>query len=77
MTIKNAMVYENNKFVCKDFSVPFSSIAPSFNNLFILPAFCDVHVHLREPGFHIKRQLKAAPWRQHTAVFRMCAVCQT
>ncbi len=59
MTIKNAMVYENNKFVCKDFSVPFSSVAPSFNNLFILPAFCDVHVHLREPGFSYKETIKS------------------
>ena len=59
MTIKNAMVYENKKFVCKTVSIPSGAIAPSFNNLFILPAFCDVHVHLREPGFSYKETIKS------------------
>ena len=27
-----------------------------FNNCFIFPGFADVHVHLREPGFRIKKQ---------------------
>ena len=51
MTIKNAMVYENKKFVSKDFNFDCGAVIPDFKNLVVLPAFCDVHVHLREPGF--------------------------
>ncbi len=29
----------------------------TFNNCFIFPAFCDVHVHLREPGFFYKESI--------------------
>ncbi len=58
MTVKNAMVYENKKFTLKDISIPCGAIAPEFNNLFVLPAFCDVHVHLREPGFSYKETIK-------------------
>jgi len=29
----------------------------NFNNCFIFPAFCDVHVHLREPGFSYKETI--------------------
>ena len=28
-----------------------------FNNCYIFPAFCDVHVHLREPGFFYKETI--------------------
>ena len=56
--IKNAKVYDNGKFVCKDFSANVSSIR-DFNNLFVFPAFCDVHVHLREPGFSYKETIKS------------------
>ncbi len=28
------------------------------NNIFIFPAFCDVHVHFREPGFFYKETIK-------------------
>jgi len=35
------------------------SIFPSqLNNLTILPGFCDVHVHLREPGFSYKETIR-------------------
>lgn len=30
-----------------------------FNNLVILPGFCDVHVHLREPGFSYKETIRS------------------
>ncbi len=30
-----------------------------FNNLVILPGLCDVHVHLREPGFSYKENIKS------------------
>ena len=33
-------------------------IVSKFNNCFIFPAFCDVHVHLREPGFSYKETIK-------------------
>ncbi len=58
MTIKNATVYENGKFVSRDFCFDCGAIATEFNNLFVLPAFCDVHVHLREPGFSYKETIK-------------------
>ena len=57
--IKNAKVYENGHFVCKDFPLTFSGIVSNFNNLFVFPAFCDVHVHLREPGFSYKETVKS------------------
>ena len=57
MTIKNAMVYENKKFVSKDFNFDCGAVIPDFNNLVVLPAFCDVHVHLREPGFSYKETI--------------------
>ncbi len=59
MTIKNATVYENKSFITKDISIPCGAIAPEFNNLFVFPAFCDVHVHLREPGFSYKETIKS------------------
>ena len=32
---------------------------PVFENVFIFPGFCDVHVHLREPGFSYKETIKS------------------
>lgn len=57
--IKNATVYENGKFISEDFPLTVDGIIPAFNNLFVLPAFCDVHVHLREPGFSYKETIKS------------------
>ncbi len=57
--IKNAKVYENGKFVCKDFPLLSGGIVSNFNNLFVFPAFCDVHVHLREPGFSYKETIES------------------
>ena len=45
----------------RDFSVSFSksgSSAAEFSNCFLLPGFCDVHVHFREPGFSYKETIK-------------------
>ena len=56
--MKNAKVYENGKFICKDFPLSVSGIVSNFDNLFVFPAFCDVHVHLREPGFSYKETIK-------------------
>ncbi len=57
--IKNAKVYENGSFVCKDFPLTVSGSVSNFNNLFVFPAFCDVHVHLREPGFSYKETIES------------------
>ena len=56
---KNAKVYENGNFVCKDFSTDLGITVSNLNNVFIFPAFCDVHVHLREPGFSYKETIKS------------------
>ena len=66
---RNAMVYENGKMktanMCFDgvslsaFEGDVSSVAPSFvfDNILIFPGLCDVHVHLREPGFSYKETI--------------------
>ena len=66
---RNAFVYENGKInqmdMCFDgsslsaFGGDVSAFAPScvFDNIVILPGFCDVHVHLREPGFSYKETI--------------------
>ncbi len=58
-SITNAKVYENGKFISKDFPLDISGSVSNFNNLFVFPAFCDVHVHLREPGFSYKETIKS------------------
>ena len=58
-TIKNAKVYKNGTFIVKDFPLLKGGIVSNFNNLFVFPAFCDVHVHLREPGFSYKETIKS------------------
>ena len=35
------------------------AIVSKFNNCFVFPAFCDVHVHLREPGFSYKETIES------------------
>ncbi|MBE6786874.1 MAG: dihydroorotase [Ruminococcaceae bacterium] len=57
--IKNAKVFENATFITKDFPLELSGSVSKFNNLFVFPAFCDVHVHLREPGFSYKETIKS------------------
>ncbi len=58
-TIKNAKVYENGSFISKDFPTNLGGFVSNFNNVFVFPAFCDVHVHLREPGFSYKETIKS------------------
>ncbi len=72
LAFKNACVYKNQKItdypeyitdVAVQGDVVFSSIlnkALSFSNVEygIFPGFCDVHVHLREPGFSYKETIK-------------------
>ncbi len=66
---KNANVYMNDTFekhtmlldgtALSVFSGDLSRVdIPVFDNIVIFPGFCDVHVHLREPGFSYKETIK-------------------
>ena len=82
---KNAAIYENGKLRASDvlfdgsslsaFSGDISSVDRIFNNLLIIPGLCDVHVHLREPGFSYKETVAtgtlAAAHGGYTAVLAM------
>ncbi len=67
LTLKGVNFYEMGNFKSGDFSFEIESPAASpifdgaivskFNNCFVFPAFCDVHVHLREPGFSYKEDI--------------------
>ena len=62
MIIKNAMVFRNNVFKTEDYflNVPDTarvSFDNSCDNIYVFPAFCDVHVHFREPGFSYKETI--------------------
>ena len=98
---KKIKVYENGKFIEKEFLIssenpccgtdklpsfslsgglfPFSYsvLTDKSSELFILPGFVDVHVHLREPGFRIKKQLKQVLLLRLQADLLRYAVCQT
>jgi len=57
---ENCYKYENGQI--SKISVPAISVQGDgsdfvFNKCFIFPAFCDVHVHLREPGFFYKESI--------------------
>lgn len=60
MIIKNAFVYKNGKIARGNYelSVGNTGFLSDFNNIYIFPAFCDVHVHFREPGFFYKETIK-------------------
>lgn len=58
---ENCFKYQDGCFVKTSFPVELFSGEgtndSTFNNCFIFPAFCDVHVHLREPGFFYKESM--------------------
>ena len=67
-----------NKFSLKNMVEEFSILNPDFNfkkEYVILPGFCDVHVHFREPGFSYKETIltgcKSASRGGYTTVFTM------
>lgn len=82
-TLKNASVYDGDKFIEKDLFVSAGRITDSLsessvvdlNNCIILPGLIDVHVHLREPGFLYKEDIRsgtaAAARGGYTTVFAM------
>ncbi len=63
-TFKNAHIYNNGVFEIKDFTAELNDTDPSvgslsaFKNICVFPAFCDVHVHFREPGFFYKETIR-------------------
>ena len=85
ITLKKVKYFQDGVFHSGDFSLNLSptvssfshsgGIVSNFNNCFVFPAFCDVHVHLREPGFSYKETVisgtKAAARGGYTAVFSM------
>ena len=76
-TFKNCQQYENGKIIPADYSLELmnNGVDTVFNNCLILPAFCDVHVHLREPGFFYKETIlsgtRACARGGYTDVFSM------
>ncbi len=89
MYFKNANFYKNGVFISADaifdgstfnifeHGIDDTDIAAFrvFNNCYILPGFCDVHVHFREPGYLYKEDIKsgcmAASHGGYTAVCTM------
>ncbi len=88
LVFKNAKMYEDGKMITRNISFDGVSLS-SFegdvshfdensiviDNIAIFPGFCDVHVHLREPGFSYKETIKsgtlAAARGGYTAVCSM------
>ena len=85
-TLKNVNVYKDGAFYLGDMATCLvdlsadpsqndGNIVSKFNNCFVFPAFCDVHVHLREPGFSYKETIAsgsaAAARGGYTAVCTM------
>lgn len=82
MTLTDAYVFKNGIFMREDFfsDIPllgnfdFSRFSDS-DNIYVFPAFCDVHVHFREPGFSYKETIgtgsRAAAHGGYTDVLTM------
>ena len=78
ITVKNCLEYKSGTVVITDekqIVSEGSGAAVSIFNGIVVPAFCDVHVHLREPGFFYKETIKsgtmAAARGGYTDVFSM------
>ena len=88
LLLKNAKIYTDGSFERSDLFVTDGRIIPVsnacgdavlsaevFENVVVLPGFCDVHVHFREPGFSYKETIKsgsmAAARGGYTAVCTM------
>ena len=62
-TFKNAHIYNKGEFEIGDFTANLNDTDLSagslsaFSNICVLPTFCDVHVHFREPGFFYKETI--------------------
>ncbi|MBO5747284.1 MAG: dihydroorotase [Clostridia bacterium] len=78
VVIKNCLEYTSGTFKKTDerqIEILGGSASVSIFNGIVVPAFCDVHVHLREPGFFYKETIKtgteAAAAGGYTDVFSM------
>ena len=89
MYFKNALMYKDGVFISTDATFDGASLNivdhgivdtdivdfRVFNNCYILPGFCDVHVHFREPGYLYKEDIQsgcaAAARGGYTAVCTM------
>ncbi len=79
--IQNARIYKDGKMQHGDFVLSTASVSPFVQKCFlgsdiaVFPGFCDVHVHLREPGFSYKETVesgtRAAARGGYTAVCAM------
>ena len=77
MILNNAFVYRNGRMEQQNYELKVGGVGflSDFNKLCIFPAFCDVHVHFREPGFSYKETIAsgsaAAAHGGYTAVCTM------
>ncbi len=60
MILNNAFVYRNGRMEQQNYELSVGGVGflSDFNKLCIFPAFCDVHVHFREPGFSYKDTIR-------------------
>ena len=60
MILNNAFVYRNGRMEQQNYELKVGGVGflSDFNRLCIFPAFCDVHVHFREPGFSYKETIR-------------------
>ena len=56
--LNKARVFQNEKYAL-DVADDFLSLSSDDNGIVIFPGFCDVHVHLREPGFSYKETIRS------------------
>ena len=88
--LKNAKVFDGDKFTEKDLLIQEGHIAFSFNHLpddvevfdfsnhYIFPGFVDVHIHLREPGFLHKETISTGTQAAaHGGYTSVCAMPNT
>ena len=65
--MKSLKDFQNAKIICSDYFEDLASVTISDEDFYdldkreytILPSFCDVHVHFREPGFSYKETIKS------------------
>ena len=60
MILNNAFVYRKGMMEQQNYELKVGGVGflSDFNKLCIFPAFCDVHVHFREPGFSYKETIR-------------------
>lgn len=90
LLVKNALVYSGGKIQKSDVFIENSrihSLGISIssngadrvfdfkNKCLLIPGFVDVHVHLREPGFLIRKRLNRAPQPLQGQATTPCAPC--